>query len=220
MPLAQSYPVFYTPGPAAKRPACCRYLAPVHVGRGQGPDRVVDADGNPTDAGGYYWGNGTLNPDRDWQQSSAGWWVAWGNHLPQDLQRIDLHPRILRWRSVPGAEPSHLWTVPVLLGQDDHGTFRPALDRVYGPQGWQEPDDLADLVGALLRIAAGDRLASEDPAENDAALLALFEQLVALGHHADLALLGTRPGWITDRVVTRFIRAALGLAALDPEGLT
>ena len=207
------YPWFYTPGDTAP-PSCCPHQAPFSIPAGAGPDKQIDADGTIRDVGGRLWGIGRVPDGIAWIDSGAGWFVAWHAQSPQDLSRLNPHPRVLLWRWVTGGDPSHRWRIPVLIAPDPHGgqpsPFLSALDRILGVGGWQEPPDLEPLQRALLALTRGERQHA-DTDENNAALMETVSGLIALGSWCDLTLAATQPAWITDQVCTRILRAGMGL---------
>jgi hypothetical protein len=213
------YPLFYTPHGMSK-PACCANLVPCQVTPGSGPDARRDEHGRALDAGGLCWGGAmpTASPVV-WSKAAAGWFVALEGHLPQTLQRIRPHPRILRWRPVKGAQEGQWWRIPVLLcltQQQEGAVFVSALEGVLGTDGtWGDDPELMKLQEPLLALANNIRQHSSIE-ENEKALIELAISLAQLGHWVDRDLL-ILSGWFTERVAARVLRAALDGDLPEPE---
>lgn len=212
------YPLFYSPAGAPK-PPCCPHLAPVGCLAGKGPDAFQAADGTWMGGGGLCWGGSLPQPGTvTWTKSPAGWWVVLDGIVPQALRRVTVHPRVMRWLSIPGANPGQRWRVPVLLTSDEQGDPLLAVDRVLTPDGWRESDDLAPLLEPLLAVHGGRRL-HEDPAQRNEACTLLAIDLLSLGQWIDRDL-AVVTGWITESLVIDALRAAIGQSADIEEGLS
>lgn len=209
-------PFFFVPGAKPQAPACCPHHAPFRVAPGGGPNADLDSEGKPRDPGGFLYGIGARIPDGvTWQKTAAGWYVAWNGQQPQDLARLNTHPRILAWRWIIGAELTHRWRVPILIApepkqQADLRVFTSALDRAFGPNGWEEPHDLEPLAQILFALSRDERVRPDIDA-NNMILVETAAALAGLGHWVDLPLISSRTGWFTDLVVTRILRASSGL---------
>lgn len=211
------YPLIYCPK-GVDRPTCCPAPHVVGIVPGKGPDATFDADGKPTDQGGLCFG-GTLQPGLRWVRTPKGWWIGLHpQHQPQHLRRVALHPRIVRWTWVDGAQDGHRWQVPVLLTTTDEGDIVLALDRVWRGEadGWQAGDDLTAIVTRCLAIANQVALADSE-AERDAAVRILAVDLLALGHFTDDDFLaGT--GWLSESTMIRVVQAAIDRKPTVPDG--
>lgn len=202
------YPLIYCPR-GILRPSCCPWPAGVGLLDGKGADA-------PAGGGTCY---GAAYRDGDWRKTPAGWYVLIEGHKPQHLGRAQSHPRILRWQAVPGHAPETWWRIPVLLapmvtvdGQPDKAAcYVSAIDRVWGPSGWEAPADLEPIMRSLLAIAEGVPLA-DTPEDRSRAVAQLAIDLAALGQWIDGDLMATA-GWLTEDVMTRIIFAACGREA-------
>lgn len=210
------YPLIYCPAGVARPAAVCASPHQVGTLAGKGPDAHLDADGKPIDRGGTCHG-GTLQPGLRWLKTPAGWWLGLHpQHQPQHLRRVALHPRIMRWTWVEGAEPGHRWQVPVILTTNDAGDTVLALDRVWRGEadGWQAGDDLTAIAERCLAVANGVALAdSED--ERNAAIRTLAIDLLTLGHWANGDLLAAT-GWFSELVMVRIVQASIDRVPGEP----
>lgn len=208
------YPRIYVPLGVAK-PACCAHLAGAGAMDGHGPDAVVAPDGTRSGGGGLTYGPRPWLPlDTTWRRTVAGWWIDLDGHRPQDLLRLEQHPRVLRWRTVPGVLAGQHWRIPVLLTPADGNPelgYLSAVDQVLGEHGWSA-GDLVDLQAPLLAIAAGVPL-HQDPEVRNATILQLTIDLLAIGHWIDRTLL-IHTGWLTETLQMEVI-----LAAIDRESV-
>lgn len=172
---------------------------------GRGPDALVG------DVDGICYGGPYETDGWDWKPSPAGWWLGTCGHRPQDLVRLEDHPRVIRWRTIPGAQPEHTWRVPVLLTPDPDGAapaYVSALDRVMTPQGWQAPEDLRPLQEWLLHLAHRQTSAGTME-ERNARFIQGAVALLAVGQWVDFDLLATA-GWLSER-----LSLAIAFAAHD-----
>ncbi|HYF24667.1 MAG TPA: hypothetical protein VD931_02910 [Baekduia sp.] len=213
------YPLIYCP-PGVPRPRCCPHGAAVQLHPAKGPDAPAD----PREAEGREWGvcwGGPPPAGGQWIRTGAGWWLHLDGHKPQTTVRLERHPRVLRWKIVPGAELEHAWHVPVLLTRavpprEDHSPaqaeaaeaagYIAAIDRLLGPDGQRVPSpDLAPLMEPLMAIALGHRPGDDVEASNRA-----YEQLaiglLAVGHYVDPDLIYAT-GWLSERTVINVVRA-------------
>lgn len=193
------YPLIFCPPDVAK-PACCPHAGQVRQ----------TSEGGPEKTGGTCWG-GPFDPaGAQWIKSRAGWWLGLIGHKPQDLTRLESHPRVMRWRVIDGALDGHFWRVPVLLTPADempkHG-YISALDRLWNGSEWTAPQDLAALQEPLLAIVHGIPL-KMDLAERDAAIRGLAIGLLTVGHWIDHEFLAMT-GWLSESLILATIRAAL-----------
>lgn len=202
------YPLVYTPKGTPK-PASCAHPAPMAVYDGRGADAVVAQDGTRSGGGGLCWG-APFDETLPWVKTRAGWWTVLDGHLPQNTRRLVTHPRILRWIAITGAQPDHVWRVPVLLtpSVDIAGTtWQSACDRLYNQDGWRDADDLAALQQPLLAIAQNVRQHQDEKA-NNAALTEIAISLLSLGHWIDADLLEAA-GWLSETMIFRILVAAI-----------
>lgn len=174
---------------------------------GAGPDAKKGGDGTITGGDGTCY-NGAFRPGA-WRRTAAGWWILPEGHLPEHLVRLDPPASILRWRTVAGADPKHRWQVPVLLVADITETaitWRSALDRVYTPEGWRDPEAFLSVQERLMALTQDRLLADEDDA-NERALIALALDILRFGQHGDAELWGAL-GWISETFIARVLVAA------------
>jgi hypothetical protein len=143
-----------------------------------------------------------------WLEHSRGVWVHLDGRLPQHLTRFEISPRITVWKCVPGAIEGHEWQVPVLLAPTGSGSYRSALDRVLGRDGWGAPAELEALQRQLLAIAQGVPQGVTEE-ERDAAMTDLAVRLLSCGQWVDADLLRAA-GWLSERMLVRVICAAYG----------
>lgn len=204
------------------RPECCPHLAAFGLKPGHGPDVAAGGPG-----GGTLFG-GTLEdlPDGStWTRSPAGWYVATCGHRPQDLLRLDRHPRVVTWARIDGALPGQGWQVPVLLtpaGEaDEHGYvadgYLSALDRIWDGTTYGTPQDLAALQEPLLALANGVSVGGTLEQRN-AAMRELAIGLLTLGQWVDGDLLAAL-GWLSERLQVQAILAAMNRLDAAGDGL-
>lgn len=206
------YPLIYCPKGVA-RPACCPWQGGTGLLDGKGADAPV---GGGVCYGGPFRGGA-------WKKTPGGWYVLLDGHQPQHLGRAQPHPRLVRWQAVPGHAPETWWRIPVMIqplvrpdGQPDRArVYVSALDRVWGPDGWQAPSELEPIMRDLLAVSEGAPLA-DTAEERDLAVVRLAISLCALGQWVDGDLIATA-GWLTDTVVLRIIKAAIGIDFMEPE---
>jgi hypothetical protein len=199
-------PLIYCPKGIAK-PACCAHGGAVGLLPGKGPDvsSVLEGDQLVTTGGGGLCYGGGWQPDAPgWTLTSGGWYVQLLGHRPQDLIRLQSHPRVRRWQTVVGAQPDQLWQIPVLLEHGGNG-YTSALDGVWNGQAWTA-GELADLQSQLLALVNG--IGQGDPAFNmEQSLRDLAFALLAVGHWIDEPLLAVT-GWFSEQLLARTILAA------------
>lgn len=200
-------PRWYCPV-GVERPAHVPYPGGIALLPGVGPDVAADGEG-----GGTIYGGPFEPGEPGWTVTDAGWWVNLDGVAPQQLVRLETHPRILRWATVQGEHPDHWWRVPVLLtpqGQDAEGApllFVSAVERVFrGADGWQPPSDLVELQHQLLAVAMDQGVGNRD-ADEMAVLADLVAVILGLGHTVSLHELIVK-GWLTERVLLRVLIAA------------
>ncbi len=98
------YPFIFCP-PGVDKPACCAHMGQVRQ----------TATGGPEGTGGVCWG-GPYDPEAArWVKTAGGWYLGDAGHRPQDLVRLNTHPRVVKWHQIPGALEDQWWRVPVLL---------------------------------------------------------------------------------------------------------
>lgn len=212
MSAVNPWPRIYCP-PGVARPACCPPgIAAVAVHPSHAPDVAHLPEDARAEVAGRTWGlcyGGDPIPGQRWARTDAGWWAAVDGFTPQDVLRLERHPRVLRWRQVQGAHLDHWWSVPVILapaGAAGQG-YVSALDRLVGPAGARiAGEDLAPLQETLLAIVNGVELGQTEAQRNDA-LEQLAIGLLAIGHWVDAPLLYAA-GWLSESVLVRIVVAA------------
>ena len=199
-------PLIYCPKNIPK-PACCAHAGPVGLLPGKGPDAVteiIDGDQRTTGGGGLCYGGGWHPDAPGWIKTSGDYWVQLLGHRPQDVIRLQSHPRVRRWQSIQGAQHDHTWQIPVLLERGENG-YTSALDGVWDGTGWTA-GELAKLQSQLLALVNG--IAQGDPAFNlEQSLRELAFALLAVGHWIDEPLLAVT-GWFSEQLLARTILAA------------
>lgn len=202
-------PLIYCPT-GVTRPACCASRAAISLLPGKGPDAVtelVDGQEQTTGGGGQMYGGAGYDPltREHWRQTRAGWWVLLRNHKPQDLIRLQPHPRVRQWVSVPGARSEHQWQVPVLFDLSD-GRITSALDGIWDGEQWTG-GELAPLQSQLLALING--VHQDADLDVSAAVRDLAIAGLAVGHHVDLDLLVVA-GWLSESLCLATINAMAG----------
>lgn len=209
-------PRYYVPK-GIQAPTHISFPGPMELYDGHGPD----VPGGGCGGGRLYGVQDFIDGEPGWTKTDEGWWMNLGGCLPQHLIRLDTHPRIVRWKTIIGADEHHWWRVPVLLQPDTEGLGREpemyvsALDSSWKiGRGWSDPDDLAAIQRTLLDIALciGESQ-SFDAAEEE--LVAVVSDVLALGHHVSMVEL-SEASWLTKRLLLRTLFAASGLQL--PEG--
>jgi len=127
---------------------------------------------------------------------------------------MDPNPRMVRWVEVCGADPSHIWRVPVLMepvyGDDGESIllFKSALDRVWTGNSWDTPEAVGDLQRRLMLVchALGTNTANLSSAEAVQAMLDVLRQ----GHEFDQQEI-IAAKWISEVLVVRTLVAACGM---------
>lgn len=158
---------------------------------------------------------GAVEPeDTGWQQHPAGHWFTYEDASPALLIRLDANPRLVRWIEISGANPAHIWRVPVLLepvyGEDGETPilFKSALDRIWTGGKWDTPTEILDLQRRLLLMchAIGtDRTVVSSAEAVKTALDALSE-----GHEFDPAEV-IKAGWVSEVLVLRTLIGTCGM---------
>jgi hypothetical protein len=165
--------------------------------------------------GGVCYG-GAIEPDEihGWHQHPAGHWFNFHDSAPALLIRLDTNPRLVRWIEVAGADPAHIWRVPVLMepvyGEDGQTPqlFKSALDRIWTGEAWNATESVQDLQRRLMMVchALGTDRASLSSEEAVRAALDVLRQ----GHEFD-PLEVVKAGWISEVLVVRTLVAACGM---------
>jgi len=199
-------PLIYCPVDI-KRPACVPTgRAPIALLAGKGPDAVtslVNGQEVTTGGGGTIYGSGYDPTTREtWKRTRAGWWVQLLNHRPQDLIRIQRHPRVRQWITVPGVRPDHQWQVPVLLEIAD-GQVTSALDGIWDGERYTA-GELEPLQQQLLALINGVEQSS--PVDLAVAVRELAVQGLMLGQFVDLDLLAVA-GWLSESLCLTTVQA-------------
>lgn len=204
-------PLIYCPV-GIDRPACCAHRAPIAQLRGKGPDAVATIVGDQqviTGGGGnMYGGGGYVADSKGWKKTPAGWWVQLLNHRPQDLIRLQRHPRVRTWATVPGAHIGHEWQVPVLLEVSDTSVTS-ALDGLWDGERYTG-GDLEPLQQELLALISGVDQGS--PVDIAAEVRRMAAQGLGLGQHVDLDLLAVA-GWLSESLALATVSAMAGRLA-------
>jgi hypothetical protein len=201
-------PLIYCPI-GIPRPACCPPRAPIAALKGKGPDAVttvIDGQEHTEGGGGTTYGGGYDPATKGaWRKTRAGWYVLLLNHRPQDLIRVQRHPRVREWVTIPGVRPDHQWQVPVLLDLSD-GQVTSALDGIWDGERWTG-GELEPLQQALLALVNG--IEQSSPVDLSAAVRDLAVQGLALGQHVDIDLLAVA-GWFSESLCLATISAMAG----------
>jgi hypothetical protein len=201
------YPLIYCPKGITK-PACCPHAAPTALLPGKGPDAVLLDDGQPdrTSGGGMCYGGGWQPNSPGWKKTRAGWYVQIGRHRPQDLIRLQPHPRVREWITIQGAQADHAWRIPLLLEQGDAG-WTSALDGVWDGEQYHG-GDLAPVQEQLLAVVRDVVQGLESP-ELLAAIRSLAIQILAVAQWVDEDLL-IAGGFLSEMLALRAIVGAAG----------
>ena len=208
------YPLIYCPKDVDK-PACCAHKGGGRCAPDQGPDYVPGAPGRPPEGGGGMLWGGVSFGDLPFRRMPGGAYAQIGAQ-PSALLRSARHPRVLHRRWVQGAQPDHLWSVPVLLTvevrPDGQDAYTPALDAVWDGHAWGQ-GELEPLFGAMLGFLH-HRMPGGSVAERNIAFRRLAIDLLAIDQWVDEGLLAVN-GWLSERFMTTVVLAAGGLAGED-----
>jgi hypothetical protein len=202
-------PLIYCPV-GIKRPPCVPTgRAPVAQLPGKGPDAVttmVNGQEHTEGGGGTIYG-GSYDPSLrgTWKKARAGWWVQLLNHKPQDLIRIQRHPRVRQWATIPGVRSDHQWQVPVLL-EIAEGQATSALDGIWDGERWTG-GELEPLQQELLALVNGVEQAA--PVDLASTVRDIAVKGLELGQHVDLDLLGVA-GWLGESMCLSAVAAMAG----------
>lgn len=175
--------------------------------------RMTEIGGPPGAIPGGMCYGGPIEPhETGWHQHPGGWWYCLRDASPMQMIRLDPHPRLVEWRTVAGADPSHLWRVPVLISPvfDEAEPervvgFKSGLDRIWNGQGWDIPERISTLRQRLLwtfQEIAGDRLNLTSAEAVDMAMGILAE-----GQLFDREEIITG-GWVSEVLVVRVLCAS------------
>lgn len=204
------YPLYYCP-PGIARPTHIPWQAGMRM----------QADASPDGSEGIlYAPSADIPPGLAWQKTDAGWYLLMGTHRPQDLVRLNPSPRIVAWHALAGAEPGHVWRVPVLLtpadpaASDTDKTYVSGLDRIWRGGTWGSPPELLDAQRQLLAVMHGVALADDLEARNRA-FLDLAITILSQAHHVSPAEF-IHGGWMSEGLPAK----VLLLAANRPDLLT
>ncbi len=185
------YPLIYCPKGVAK-PSCCPHGAAVGLLAGHGPDavdRMEDGHQVTEGGGGLCYGGGYQPGSPGWTKTRGGWWVQLRGQRPQDLLRLQAHPRVQRWYTIPGAHPGQEWRIPALIEEGPNG-WTSALDGIWDGESYHG-GDLAPLQTQLLAVV-NDAAQTEEGDHPDAllaAIRALGIAILAVGQWVDEDLL-------------------------------
>ncbi len=216
-------PLIYCPV-GIKRPACVPPgRAPIAQLSKVGPDTmttIVNGEEKIEGGGGAVYGGGydpamrstwkktklrTEKIDDNTTITHGGWWVQLLNHRPQDLIRIQRHPRVRQWVTVPGVRADHQWQVPVLLEIAD-GQVTSALDGIWDGERYTG-GELEPLQQELLALVNG--VEQSAPVDLAAAVRDLAVQGLMLGQYVDIDLLATA-GWLSESLCLATVSAMAG----------
>jgi hypothetical protein len=207
MTIITPYPPIYVPKGKAK-PACCPHAGPVKLLNGYGPDAQVERSPKGekrTGGGGQCWGGGFVDGDPGWVKTPAGWWVRLLGHRPQDLIRLQPHPRVRRWVEVPGASPDQAWQVPVLLERSGR-LLRSACDGIWNGKTWSA-GDLAGMQESVLAFYNGTPQ-GHGREDRNRRFRELAVSLLAVSHWIDIDLL-VAAGWLGEGLMMRTVVATI-----------
>ncbi len=159
---------------------------------------------------------GAIEPDEGpgWTHHHDGHWFNLTGSAPALLIRLDTNPRLVRWVEVAGADPAHLWRVPVLMeptyGEDGETPvlFTSALDRLWTGTAWDTPSEIHDLQRRLMMVCHALGTDSAALSSEDAVRAAL--DVLLQGHEFDPHEV-VRSSWISEVLVVRTLVAACGL---------
>jgi hypothetical protein len=190
-------PLIYCPV-GVERPACCAHRHPIGLLPKKGPDAVtttVNGQEETTGGGGNIYGATGYDPAlrSKWRKTRAGWWALLTNQKPQDLIRMQRHPRVRTWSVVPGAHAGHEWQVPVLFEMSDSG-ITSALDGLWDGERYTG-GDLEPLQQELLALING--IDQGSPVDIAAEVRRLAAAGLGLGQYVDLDLLALA-GWLSE----------------------
>lgn len=203
------YPLIYCPK-GVKKPACCPHEAVVGQFPGKGPDAVTTmVDGKPVTkgGGGKCYGGGYDGDPTGWVKTRAGWWVLMAGRRPQDLIRLQAHPRVRRWVSMTGAQIDQVWQIPVLLEEGKRG-WDSALDGIWDGKRYHG-GDLAPLQEQLLAVVRGVAGGRSDDDTLRAAVRSLAIAILGVGQWVDEDLL-IAGGLLSESVMLGAITHACG----------
>lgn len=202
------YPLIYCPK-GINKPACCPHVAIMELFAGKGPDAVttlVNGQEITEGGGGRCYGGGYQVGSPGWTKTKAGWWVQLRGHRPQDLIRLQPHPRVRRWVQIPGAQTDHLWQVPVLIEEGGTG-WTSSLDGVWDGDEFHG-GELADLQTQLLAVVRGVAH-DHDASDLQKAIRELAVSILCVGQWVDedLVIAGK---FLSESVMLGAITAACG----------
>jgi hypothetical protein len=202
------YPLVYCPK-GINKPACCPHTARVDLLPGKGPDAVVSVVDNQqvtVGGGGTCWGGGYQPAAPGWKLTRGGWYVQIHGHKPQDLIRLQAHPRVREWTRIPGAQPDQAWQVPVLLEEDANHGWTSAADGIWDGERY-DAGDLAPLQEQLMAVLRNITLGLDGP-ELLAAIRTLAIDLLRVGQWVDEDLL-IAGRWLSESVMLSAITSAV-----------
>jgi hypothetical protein len=164
--------------------------------------------------GGMCYGGAVEPEDTGWRQHPAGHWFTYEDASPALLIRLDANPRLVRWVEIAGADPAHIWRVPVLLepvyGADGETPvlFKSALDRIWTGGTWDTPAEIQDLQRRLLLMChdIGTNRTAVSSAEAVQTALDALRQ----GHEFDPAEI-IAAGWVSEVLVLRTLIGTCGM---------
>lgn len=194
------YPLMFCPE-GVEKPACCPHLGQVRVLKG------------PEGLPGICWGGAYEEKAGTWSKTPAGWFICLNGHQPQHLVKMDTHPRILRWRCIPGALEDQWWRIPVLLasvdvgtGEGAHSVLVSALDRLWTGTEWAAPADLRPIQEQLLAAVTGIPL-DQDLEKRNAAVRSLVVDILKIAQWVDADLLA-QTQWLSERLMGNVLYTA------------
>jgi hypothetical protein len=172
-------------------------------------------NGGPPGAipGGICYGGAIEPNETDWHQDPAGHWFCYRDAVPALLIRMDINPRLLTWKEIGGAHPSHIWRVPVLIEpvHDEHGDIilmKSAIDPIWSGPGWDVPANLESLRRRLMMMCHALGTNKATLGSPDAVAVAL--DVLREGHEFAPAEI-IKAGWVSEVLVVRTLVAACGM---------
>jgi hypothetical protein len=133
----------------------------------------------------------------DWVAMPGGWYILHDNDDPACLLRLHTID------SVPVEIDGRTWLCPRLL-EPSAGGWVSAIPRTYGPNGWEDPNELAPLHH---RLRAALTQAKAGKHTDDHTLATLAADILACNYYTCLHELG-HTGWLTERLAVALMARA------------
>lgn len=209
--MLTALPLIYCPADMKKPPACWPARSRIETVSGVGPDAVStthpDGSVTVTGGGGGCYGGAFVPGATGWKKTRGGWWIQLLNHRPQDLIRVQRHPRVRQWATIQGVRPDHQWQVPVLLDRSG-GVLTSALDGVWDGDRWSG-GELEPLQQELLALIQG--VDQGNPVDLAAEVRRIARIGLGIGHHVDDDLLAVS-GWLGESMHLAVVACMAGEA--------